>query len=146
MPQMSPALGVAVKTGARADHRPALARRKASRIAQVSYRHSPLPHSNSGTVAYGESGCLAVRSHMTHISWTTRGPSVKVGHVVHGASVRHQPSCGGAHGAAMRNHYNPQKDPTGHDFVDGGGFLGFRPLSMTGSVSGANAVSDALLV
>ena len=52
----------------------------------------------------------------------------------------------GAHGAAMRNHYNPQKDPTGHDFVTGGGFLGFRPLSMSGSVSSANAVSDALLV
>ena len=77
MPQMSPALGAAVKTGARADHRPALARRKASRIAQVSYRHSPLPHSNSGTAASGESGCLAVRSHMTYISWTTCGPSEK---------------------------------------------------------------------
>ena len=25
----------------------------------------------------------------------------------------------GAHGAAMRNHYDPEKDPTGHDFVTG---------------------------
>ena len=45
----------------------------------------------------------------------------------------------------MRNHYHPAKDPTGHDFVTGGGFLGFRPLSIHGSVSGANAVSDQIL-
>jgi len=51
----------------------------------------------------------------------------------------------GAHGAAVRNHYDPQKDPTGHNFVTGGGFLGFRPLSISGSVGGSNPVSESLL-
>lgn len=51
----------------------------------------------------------------------------------------------GAHGAAIRDHYDPEKDPTGHAFVTGGGFLGFRPLSMSGSVGGRNAVSSSLL-
>lgn len=51
----------------------------------------------------------------------------------------------GAHGAAVRAHYDPAKDPTGHDFVTGGGFFGFRPLSMHGAVDGRNAVSDSLL-
>lgn len=50
----------------------------------------------------------------------------------------------GAHGEAMRNHYDPDNDPTGHTFVTGGGFFGFRPLSMHGSVGGKNAVSDLL--
>jgi len=51
----------------------------------------------------------------------------------------------GAHAAAMREHYDPEKDRTGHTFVTGGGFFGFRPLSMHGSVGGKNAVSDRLL-
>lgn len=51
----------------------------------------------------------------------------------------------GAHGAAMRDHYDPGKDPTGHTFVTGGGFLGFRPLSISGSVGGTNAISESLL-
>ena len=51
----------------------------------------------------------------------------------------------GAHGESIRNHYDPGKDPTGHAFVTGGGFLGFRPLSIHGSVSGRNAVADSLL-
>ncbi|NNC81435.1 MAG: hypothetical protein HKN94_14930, partial [Acidimicrobiales bacterium] len=51
----------------------------------------------------------------------------------------------GAHAAAMRAHYDPAKDPTGHDFVTGGGFFGFRPLSMHGSVTGRNAITDTLL-
>ncbi len=51
----------------------------------------------------------------------------------------------GAHGAAVRDHYDPAKDPTGHTFVTGGGFLGFRPISMSGSVDGRNAVSENLL-
>lgn len=51
----------------------------------------------------------------------------------------------GAHAAAMRDNYDPAKDPTGHRFVTGGGFFGFRPLSMHGSVEGRNAVADSLL-
>ena len=44
----------------------------------------------------------------------------------------------GAHGAAVAAHYDPAKDPTGHTFVTGGGFFGFRPLSSSGSVDGKN--------
>lgn len=51
----------------------------------------------------------------------------------------------GAHGDAMRNHFDPTKDRTGHTFVTGGGFLGFRPLSMHGQVTGKNAIADSLL-
>ena len=51
----------------------------------------------------------------------------------------------GAHGAAVAAHYDPAKDPTGHTFVTGGGFFGFRPLSTSGSVDGRNPVSADLL-
>ncbi len=51
----------------------------------------------------------------------------------------------GAHGQAMRDHYDPKKDPTGHTFVTGGGFFGFRPLSTTGSLGGKNPIPNALL-
>jgi hypothetical protein len=51
----------------------------------------------------------------------------------------------GAHGAAVDAHYDPAKDRTGHTFVTGGGFFGFRPLSMHGAVTGRNAVSADLL-
>lgn len=51
----------------------------------------------------------------------------------------------GAHGEAVRNHFDPKKDLTGHTFVTGGGFFGFRPLSIHGEVTGKNAVSDSLL-
>ena len=51
----------------------------------------------------------------------------------------------GAHGAAVAAHYDPAKDPTGHTFVTGGGFFGFRPLSMHGSVAGKNGVAADLL-
>jgi len=52
----------------------------------------------------------------------------------------------GAHGAAVAAHYDPAKDPTGHTFVTGGGFFGFTPLSMHGSVDGKNAISSDLLI
>lgn len=51
----------------------------------------------------------------------------------------------GAHGDAVMNHSDLKADPTGHSFVTGGGFLGFRPLSMHGEVTGRNAVSPAVL-
>lgn len=51
----------------------------------------------------------------------------------------------GAHGAAVKDHFDPEKDPTGHTFVTGGGFLGFRPLSVSGSVGGKNPLSESLL-
>lgn len=51
----------------------------------------------------------------------------------------------GAHGAAMREHHDPKKDPTGHTFVTGGGFFGFRPLSLHGNVGGKNAISSDVL-
>ena len=51
----------------------------------------------------------------------------------------------GAHGDAVKNHSDLKKDPTGHKFATGGGFLGFRPLSMHGEVTGRNAVSETLL-
>ena len=52
----------------------------------------------------------------------------------------------GAHGAAVAAHYDPDKDPTGHTFVTGGGFFGFTPLSMHGSVGGKNPISSDLLI
>ncbi|MEQ8841676.1 MAG: hypothetical protein RIB98_11905 [Acidimicrobiales bacterium] len=51
----------------------------------------------------------------------------------------------GAHGAAASAHYDPKKDPTGHTFVTGGGFLGFRPLSSRGSVGGKNPISPSII-
>ena len=51
----------------------------------------------------------------------------------------------GAHGAAVAAHFDPKKDPTGHTFVTGGGFLGFRPLSSRGSVAGKNPISPECL-
>lgn len=51
----------------------------------------------------------------------------------------------GAHGAAVRDHYDPAKDPTGHSFVTGGGFFGFRPLSTSGSVDGKNPIAADLI-
>jgi len=44
----------------------------------------------------------------------------------------------GAHDAAVKAHYDPVKDPTGHTFVTGGGFFGLRPISTHGSVAGKN--------
>ncbi|MDW3179611.1 MAG: hypothetical protein R8J94_19620 [Acidimicrobiia bacterium] len=52
----------------------------------------------------------------------------------------------GAHGEAVRNHFDPKNDLTGHTFVTGGGFFGFRPLSMHGQVTGKNAIAESLLV
>ena len=51
----------------------------------------------------------------------------------------------GAHGLAVAAHYGRAKDPTGHTFVTGGGFFGFRPLSVHGTVGGTNPVSADLL-
>ena len=51
----------------------------------------------------------------------------------------------GAHGQAIRDHYDPVKDPTGHTFVTGGGFFGFRPLATSGSVTGRNPLPGDLL-
>ena len=51
----------------------------------------------------------------------------------------------GAHGAAVDAHYDPAKDPTGHTFVTGGGFFGFRPLSTSGSIGGKNPLPADLL-
>lgn len=51
----------------------------------------------------------------------------------------------GAHGEAVKNHFDHQKDPTGHTYVTGGGFFGFRPLSAHGSLSGKNAPPADLL-
>ena len=50
----------------------------------------------------------------------------------------------GAHGDAARAHYDPQKDSTGHTFVTGGGFFGFRPLYTHGSVGGKNPISESV--
>ncbi len=44
----------------------------------------------------------------------------------------------GAHAAAVREHFDYGKDPTGHTFVTGGGFFGFRPVAVSGSLSGRN--------
>ena len=51
----------------------------------------------------------------------------------------------GAHDAAVMAHYNPKKDPTGHTFVTGGGFFGFRPTSVRGSLDGDNSIPGDLL-
>lgn len=45
-----------------------------------------------------------------------------------------------AHGAAVDDHFDFKKDPTGHSFVTGGGFLGFRPVSVTGTLGGRNPI------
>ena len=51
----------------------------------------------------------------------------------------------GAHGAAVKAHFDPKKDPTGHTFVTGGGFFGLRPISTSGSLQGRNPISaDAI--
>ncbi|MGI9601003.1 MAG: hypothetical protein ACR2QE_03905 [Acidimicrobiales bacterium] len=51
----------------------------------------------------------------------------------------------GAHGAAVDAHYDPAADPTGHTFVTGGGFFGFRPLSSRGRLDGKNPIPADLL-
>lgn len=51
----------------------------------------------------------------------------------------------GAHANVMRKHYDPAVEPNGHEFVNNGGFLGFRPLSMSGSVGGTNSVHENVL-
>lgn len=51
----------------------------------------------------------------------------------------------GAHGAAVRAHYDPAQDSTGHTFVTGGGFFGFRPISSTGALGGRNPLSHEVL-
>ncbi len=51
----------------------------------------------------------------------------------------------GAHGAAVREHFDPAKDPTGHTFVTGGGFMGFRPLSTHGTLEGKNPIPAGIL-
>lgn len=50
----------------------------------------------------------------------------------------------GAHGKAVRDHFDPKKDPTGHTFVTGGGFFGFEPIAMGGTLGGKNPVPAAL--
>lgn len=49
-----------------------------------------------------------------------------------------------AHSDAVRDHFDPQKDPTGHTFVTGGGFFGFQPISVTGSFDGKNPLPPGL--
>lgn len=51
----------------------------------------------------------------------------------------------GAHGAAVDAHFDPKKDPTGHTYVTGGGFFGFRPLSTRGSIGGKNPSPELIL-
>jgi hypothetical protein len=51
----------------------------------------------------------------------------------------------GAHGEAVKAHYDPKNDPTGHTFVTGGGFFGFRPLSVSGSLGAKNPIPENLL-
>lgn len=51
----------------------------------------------------------------------------------------------GAHGAAVAAHFDPAKDPTGHTFVTGGGFFGFRPISVHGALAGKNPIPADLL-
>lgn len=51
----------------------------------------------------------------------------------------------GAHGQAIADHFDPARDPTGHTFVTGGGFFGFRPLSVVGTVGGKNPLSASML-
>ena len=51
----------------------------------------------------------------------------------------------GANGEAVRAHFDPTKDPTGHSFVTGGGFFGLRPVSTTGLLQGRNPITaDAI--
>jgi hypothetical protein len=50
-----------------------------------------------------------------------------------------------AHGQAVADHFDPTKDPTGHTFVTGGGFFGFRPLGVTGAVGGKNPLTSTML-
>ena len=52
----------------------------------------------------------------------------------------------GAHGDAVRNHFDFKKDPTGHRFTTGGGFLGFAPLSVHGAVGGKNPPPTTLAI
>ena len=54
--------------------------------------------------------------------------------------VRH-----GAHGRAVAEHFDPVRDPTGHTFVTGGGFFGFRPFEVTGGVGGRNPLEASML-
>lgn len=51
----------------------------------------------------------------------------------------------GAHGTAVSDHFDHRRDPTGHTFVTGGGFFGFRPLSASGSLGGKNPLPTGLL-
>lgn len=51
----------------------------------------------------------------------------------------------GAHGAAVKAHHDPKKDPTGHTFVTGGGFFGFQPTSAHGSLGGKNPIPAGIL-
>lgn len=51
----------------------------------------------------------------------------------------------GAHGQAVKDHFDFNRDPTGHTFVTGGGFFGFRPLSSSGSLGGRNPLATSLL-
>jgi hypothetical protein len=47
----------------------------------------------------------------------------------------------GAHGDAVKTHFDPKKDPTGHSFVTGGGFFGLRPVSTRGALQGRNPIA-----
>jgi hypothetical protein len=47
----------------------------------------------------------------------------------------------GAHGEAVKAHFDPKKDPTGHSFVTGGGFFGLRPVSTRGWLQGRNPIA-----
>lgn len=52
----------------------------------------------------------------------------------------------GTHGAAVKAHFDPKKDPTGHTFVTGGGFFGLRPISTSGSLRGRNPIAADAIV
>ncbi len=61
-----------------------------------------------------------------------------------GAAVNYMRT--GAHGAAVKAHFDPKKDRTGHTFTTGGGFFGLRLLSTSGSLPGRNPISaEAIL-
>jgi len=49
----------------------------------------------------------------------------------------------GAHGAAIRDHYDLRTDV--HEFVSDGGFFGFQPYAMTGRLSGKNPTPESLV-
>jgi hypothetical protein len=49
----------------------------------------------------------------------------------------------GAHGAAIKDHYDLRTDV--HEFVADGGFFGFQPYAMTGSLTGKNPTPANLL-